>query len=136
MKTKGVLMREAQTAFNAYVRWRDRQLYGKCISCNSHLSFEHFGGKCDAGHYLSRGSSAGHKLRFHLWNTHAQCVKCNRFKNGAVGDYRVGLIWRIGHDKVEHLERGEHDVEYTAEYLRRIKKIFTKKLSRRLKNTK
>lgn len=130
-KSKGQWMREAQAAFNSYVRWRDRN--DPCISCSKHVRGDLYGGNIDAGHYLSRGSSAGHYLRFNLWNTHAQCVACNRYKNGAVGDYRVGLIWKIGHDKVEWLENNNHHVDYSVEYLKRIKSIFTRKLKTKMK---
>lgn len=127
LKTKSQWMKEAQAAFNAYVRARDRKAMRRCISCDRFLNYNKPGGEVDAGHYLSRGSSAGHSLKFHLWNCHAQCVTCNRYKQGAASGYRVGLVWRIGHEKVEWLENHDHEVEYSVEYLKRIKRIFAKK---------
>ena len=127
LKTKGQWMKEAQAAFNAYVRARDRIRDYRCISCEKYLNYEKVGGEVDAGHYLSRGSEAGHFLKFHLWNVHSQCVVCNRFQQGASAGYRVGLIWRIGHEKVEWLENHDHRVDYSLDYLKRIKTIFTKK---------
>ena len=127
LKTKGQWMKEAQAAFNAYVRARDRRRGYRCISCDRHLNYNKSGGAVDAGHYLSRGSAAGHSLKFHLWNVHSQCVTCNRYKQGQSAGYRVGLIWRIGYEKVNWLENHDHEVEYSVEYLKRIKRIFTKK---------
>lgn len=130
-KSRGQWMREAQAAFNAYIRWRDRN--DPCISCGKHVRGDLYGGNIDAGHYLARGSNKGHFLRFHTWNTHAQCVHCNRYKNGAVADFRVGLIWKIGHEKVEWLETQNHHVDYSVEYLKRIKSIFASKLKIKMK---
>lgn len=134
LKTKGEWMREAQTAFNTYIRWRDRNQ--SCISCGHHLSHDTYGGSTDAGHYIARGSSQGHLLRFHAWNCHAQCVKCNRFLGGNYSQYRTALIWKIGHEKVEWLENHDHNVEYTIDYLKRIKEVFTRKLRIKKKFTK
>ena len=36
-------------------------------------------------------------------------------------------MWRIGYEKVEWLENNDHEIEYSVEYLKRIKRIFTKK---------
>jgi len=127
LKTKGQWMKEAQAAFNAYVRARDRHYKRRCISCDKFLNYEKTGGEVDAGHYIARGSMKGHSLRFHLWNCHAQCVACNRHRNGNVSGYRVGLVWRIGHEKVEWLEDHDHQVDYSVDYLKRIKNIFAKK---------
>ena len=49
IKPKGQYMKEAQTAFNAWVRERDAAL--PCISCGRHHQ-----GKYDAGHYRTVGS--------------------------------------------------------------------------------
>lgn len=127
LKTRGEYMKAAQASFNKYVRERDRLAGRRCISCDKYLSYNKNGGETDAGHYLSRGSSAGHSLRFHLWNVHSQCVTCNRFKQGASAGYRVGLVWRIGYEKVEWLENHDHEVDFSIEYLKRIDRIFKKK---------
>jgi len=83
------------------------------------------------GHYRSVGSAP--HLRFHLWNAHKQCVKCNRYLSGNVADYRVGLIWKLGHTKVEWLEKQDASKNYSIDDLKRIKRIFTKKLRMRQK---
>lgn len=127
LKTKGQWTKEAQAAFNAYVRWRDR--HEGCISCGLRTADNTTGGDWDAGHYRSTGSAP--HLRFHLWNCHKQCKKCNRYLSGNVAKYRVGLIWKLGHEKVEWIETQDKSKNYTIDDLKRIKRIFTKKLKLR-----
>jgi len=100
IKTIPKLIKEAQHAFNAFIRFRDRKK--KCISCINDLSSDAIGGGFDCGHYRSRGS-AGH-LRFHPDNAHGQCKHCNRWGSGRAQDVRMGLVDRIGKDAVERLE--------------------------------
>jgi len=125
LKTRSDYMKEAQAAFNAYVRARDKD--DACISCGNYVLDDQIGGGWDAGHYRSTGSAP--HLRFHLHNCHKQCVKCNRFLSGNVAEYRKGLIKKIGMEKVEALEamNAVENIGKKEEYLMRIKKIFTKK---------
>ena len=124
LKTKGEWTKEAQTAFNAYVRWRDR--LEPCISCGNYTCDQSVGGNWDAGHYRSTGSAP--HLRFHLWNCHKQCVKCNRYLSGNVADYRVALVWKLGHERLEYIESLNEPKNYSIEDLKRIKSIFTRRL--------
>lgn len=125
LKTKSDYLKEAQAAFNAYVRARDKD--DACISCGNYVLDDQIGGGWDAGHYRSTGSAP--HLRFHLHNCHKQCVKCNRFLSGNVAEYRKGLIHKIGIEKVEALEsmNAVESIGKKEEYLIRIKKIFAKK---------
>jgi hypothetical protein len=125
LKTASQWRVEAQTAFNAYIRYRDRDQ--PCISCDSSANREN--GYWDAGHYRSRG--AARHLSFHQHNCHKQCHKCNRYLSGNVVEYRHRLIDRIGLDKVIILEYNNDTVKHDITYLRRIKKIFTTKLKRK-----
>lgn len=129
LKTKGQWTKEAQAAFNAYVRWRDR--HDPCISCGNYTADDAIGGNWDCGHYRSIGSAP--HLRFHLWGANKQCVRCNRYLSGNVADYRVGLIKKIGHTKVEYIESENCSKNYSIDDLKRIKRIFTKKLRMRQK---
>ena len=125
LKTKSDYLKEAQAAFNAYVRARDKD--DACISCGNYVLNDQIGGGWDCGHFRSRGSAP--HLAFNLWNAHKQCVKCNRFLSGNVAEYRKGLIKKIGIEKVEALE-SMNAVENTGkkdEYLIRLKRIFNKK---------
>jgi hypothetical protein len=125
LKTRSDYMKEAQAAFNAYVRARDDK--DACISCGNYTLDDMYGGGWDAGHYRSTGSAP--HLRFNLHNCHKQCVKCNRFLSGNVAEYRKGLVRKIGIEKVEALESMNQveSMRINEEYLIRLKKIFTKK---------
>ena len=125
LKTRSDYLKEAQIAFNAYVRARD---YGKpCCSCGATPS-EIFGGSMDCSHYRSRGSSP--HLSFHLHNVASACVKCNRYLGGNVVALRAGLVSRIGEEKILAVEANDRIRKFDIEYLQRVKKIFTKKTLR------
>lgn len=48
-------------------------------------------------------------LRFSEQNCNAQCRRCNRFDEGAIMDYRRGLVKKIGAQQVELLEAQKHE---------------------------
>lgn len=124
LKTASQYRAEAQKAFNAYIRWRDRDL--PCISCDAAGLHEGHGGYWDAGHFISRSVKG---LAFNTHNVHKQCHKCNRFLGSNAAFYREGLIEKIGIDKVEALEDRKHDiVRQDIAFLKRIKSVFTRKL--------
>lgn len=112
------LKKEAQRAFNRWIRQRDAAQ--PCISCGApppDMSGLHAGR--DAGHYRSRGS-ADH-LRYHEDNVHAQCVHCNLWGSGLAVDYRIGLVARIGADRVWALESNNDREKWTRDGLRDIR---------------
>lgn len=116
LKTRGECAKEAQTAFNRYIRVRD---HGKpCISCGAD-------NPAHAGHYRSIGGHA--QLRFNLLNCHAQCVRCNMHLSGNLIEYRKGLIERIGVNNVESLENHNAVRKFDIECFKLVKRIFTKK---------
>lgn len=100
LKGRGDYMREAQQAFNEFIRWRDRLAGHACISSGRPLDWA--GNAVDAGHYRSVGSAP--HLRFDERNCHAQSKQDNRYLSGNAVDYRIGLIARIGLEAVEALE--------------------------------
>jgi hypothetical protein len=113
----------AQTAFNAYIRKRDEGK--KCISCGT------YNGKKNAGHFMSVGSTP--ELRFNEDNVHLQCERCNTHLSGNLLNYRINLIERIGVERVEFLERKDHEpCKLTIEEIQAI----TKKYRNKLKNIK
>ena len=124
IKTIPDLKKEAQVAFNSYVRLRDKS--SPCISCGRPLAQAAVGGGFDAGHYRSTGS-ADH-LRFNEDNCHGQCKNCNRYGAGRAVDYRIGLIHRIGLERVDALEADNTTTKWTVERLRAIKAIYKTKL--------
>ncbi len=124
LKTIHDRIREAQTAFNAYIRLRDA---GKpCICCNLPLGAGDVGGAFDCGHYRSTGSAS--HLRFDERNAHAQRKVCNRWGAGRAVDYRIGLIARIGREAVEALESDNTPHKWTHDELIEIKRVYREKL--------
>lgn len=127
LKTRSDYVKEAQVAFNAYVRERDNGR--QCISCETYLNQTGaLGGSYDCGHYRSVGSAP--HLRFDLHNAHGQCKKCNKYKSGNVAEYRIKLLRKIGGARLEALECDQMPRKYTTPDLQKIKTIFTTKLKR------
>lgn len=124
LKTRSDHMKDAQVAFNAFVRARDA---GKnCICCARPLRAEAVGGGFDCGHYRSVGSAP--HLRFDERNAHGQTKQCNRYGAGRAVDYRIGLIARIGLEAVEALESDQKPRMFRAEELISIKVEYRAKL--------
>ncbi len=117
LKSRGDYLREAQQAFNQYIRLRDQVAGHACISSGKPLDWS--GNQVDAGHYRSVGSAP--HLRFDERNCHAQSKQDNRFLSGNAVDYRIGLIVRIGLAEVEALEADQSVKKYTIEDLKAIK---------------
>lgn len=124
LKTRADYVREAQQAFNEFIRWRDRVAGYACISSGRSLDWS--GNAVDAGHYRSVGSAP--HLRFDERNCHAQTKQENRFLSGNAVDYRVGLIARIGLEVVEALEADQDPRHYTVDDLQRIKAEYRAKV--------
>ena len=118
LKTKGDHAKEAQTAFNRFIRLRDEAQ--PCISCGSYHT-----GQYHAGHYRSVGSTP--ELRFEEDNCHKQCSVCNNHKSGNLINYRINLIKKIGLQRVEWLEGPHEPKHYTIEQLNEIKKHYRAK---------
>lgn len=79
-----------------YIRLRDK---GKpCISCGIEWndSFQ-------AGHYHK--AEKYHEIRFDEDNIHGQCVQCNIHFDGNLEGYNIGIVKRIGIDKVSELNK-------------------------------
>ena len=126
LKTRSDWLKEAQKAFNAFVRVRDQ---GKtCISSGRPLNGSEgriTGSATDAGHYRSIGAAP--HLRFNLWNCNAQSVRDNRELSGNAVEYRIRLIDRIGLERVEALESDNVIRKFDIGYLMRVKRIFSKR---------
>lgn len=119
LKSRSELAREAQAAFNAWVRLRDADK--PCISCGRHHE-----GQYHAGHYLSVGARP--ELRYEPINVWKQCAPCNTHLSGNAVLFRQALVREIGLDRVEWLE-GPHPVrKYTADELRAIRDEYRQKL--------
>ena len=124
IKPRSKLLREAQVAFNKYIRARDQLAGHRCISSGRELDWS--GNAVDAGHYRSTGSAP--HLRFNEMNCHAQSKQDNRFLAGNAVDYRIGLIARIGLQAVEALEADQEPRKYSIDDLKAIKAHYVAKL--------
>lgn len=124
IKTRSDYIKEAQAAFNAYVRERDKDK--PCICCGLPLSAGDVGGAYDCGHYRSVGSAP--HLRFHEHNAHAQRKQCNRWGAGRAVDYRLGLIARLGLEVVEALEADQEPRKWSIQNLIEIRDTYRAKL--------
>lgn len=119
VKTKAEHTREAQAAFNQWIRLRDELL--PCVSCGRHHE-----GQYHAGHFRTTASAP--ELRFEPLNVHKQCAPCNNHLSGNIVNYRAELIGRIGPDKLEWLEGPHEPKRYTIEDLKAIKAEYREKI--------
>jgi hypothetical protein len=118
LKSRREVLNDTQRVFNKFIRLRDDAL--PCISCGEHRN------TYDAGHY--RSTAAAPQLRFNEDNVHKQCVHCNQHKSGNAIEYRIGLVKRIGTERVEALECNNQTVKWTAEEARAIKAQYQQKI--------
>lgn len=112
LKSRADHLREAQAAFNEWVRLRDADR--PCISCGRHHE-----GQYHAGHYRSVGANP--ELRFEPLNVWKQCAPCNTHLSGNLVNYRISLLQGIGAEKVEWLEGPHEPRKYTVEEIKTIK---------------
>lgn len=129
-KRRPAYVAEAQEAFNAYIRERDRDQ--PCICCGSFKASGEsslHGGGWDAGHYISRGHAS--HLRFDERNVHKQRKGCNKPGGTTRAKYRAGLVERYDEQYVAELEALEYmppSRDLTIEELVRIKETYRAKL--------
>ena len=120
LKTRTTLLKESQSAFNEYIRLRDR---GQgCISCLTKKENIQY----HAGHFKSIGSHP--ELRFNEDNCHLQCSRCNNILSGNLLEYRENLIKKIGLDRVEKLYEKHELIKYSREEIIEIKNHYKNKI--------
>ena len=122
VKPIGYWMKRAQNVVNRYVRVRDANL--PCISCGRPPEW---GGQWHASHFRSVGAASN--LRFNLKNIHKSCSICNSHLSGNIMHYRPALIEKIGYSEVERLESDNSIKKYSVEYLKKIERVFKKKIA-------
>jgi len=115
---KKLRMKEAQKAFNAFIRKRDEK--EPCISCGRHHQ-----GQYHAGHYKT--TAARPDIRFNEDNCHKQCSVCNNHLSGNIGEYTPSLINKIGKARYDALIP-TNTVKYTCEQLKEIELKYKAKL--------
>ena len=116
LKSKAQHAKEAQSAFNAFIRERDADQ--PCISCGRWHN-----GQYHAGHYLSVGARP--ELRFTESNVHKQCAPCNTHLSGNAVLFRRGLVAKLGLEIVEWLEGPHEPRRDTVDSLKAIKAHYT-----------
>lgn len=77
--------------FSQYIRKRDVEKYGTCISCGKPITVD----TCDAGHFMP-AKDCGRDLLFHMQNVNAECSHCNAFDPTHLLGYAEGLDRRYG----------------------------------------
>jgi hypothetical protein len=132
LKTRTDWIKEAQAAFNKFIRLRDAEQ--PCICCGKPLTlvapldddgneleggWHASGGDYDCGHWRSVGSAP--HLRFDERNAHAQRKQCNRWGAGRAVDYRRGLAERLGIEVVEALEADQTPRKWTVDELKALR---------------
>lgn len=100
VKPISYFIKQAQQAFNEFIRYRDRHL--PCISCGRHHE-----GQYHAGHFRTTGANP--ELRFDEDNCHRQCAPCNNHLSGNLIAYRPALIAKIGQARFDAL-MGPHEL--------------------------
>ena len=86
---KALRTREAQKAFNAFIRYRDNDL--PCVSCDEPSDWD---GQWHCGHFKTVGARPD--LRVEPANAAKQCSQCNNFLSGNIIEARKELIKRFG----------------------------------------
>ena len=100
VKKLSYFIKQAQQAFNEFIRYRDRHL--PCISCGRDHE-----GQYHAGHFRTIGANP--ELRFNEDNVHKQCAPCNNHLSGNLIAYRPALIAKIGQARFDSL-MGPHEM--------------------------
>lgn len=85
--------------FSKYIRLRDcnGSEYGRCFTCGRYFHWKNL----HAGHYQSSGYKS---TKFDEKNVHAQCVKCNTYREGEKNLYSLELDRRYGKGTARSLE--------------------------------
>lgn len=119
IKSRSDHLREAQAAFNEFIRLRDA--HEPCISCGRHHD-----GQYHAGHYRTVGANP--ELRFDEDNVHKQCAPCNNHKSGDIVNYRINLVAKIGAERVARLEGPHEPQKLSKEEIKAIKAHYRAKV--------
>jgi hypothetical protein len=122
LKTLGEYEAEAREWFQRFIRLRDKDL--ACISCEREAD------SYDGGHYFKAELYSG--LIFHEDNCHKQCKRpCNMDLHGNESNYRIGLVKKIGEERVKWLEENKdmlRTYKYSKAELIQIKEIYKGKV--------
>jgi len=122
LKTLGEYEEEARRVFQKWIRMRD--IADPCISCGRYAD------RYDGGHYFKAELFSG--LIFHEDNCNKQCSRpCNKDLHGNEANYRIGLVKKIGEERVKWLEENKDRLRtysYSKDELIEIKRKYQQKL--------
>lgn len=117
------LIADAQVAFNAFIRERDKDK--GCFVCGRPFT-DKPGQVQHAGHVRSRGA-AGH-LRFNEDNCMGECEGCNGPHGAKPHQIKAGAIARIGQERFDALENDNTPHKWQRDELIAIKATYKAKL--------
>ena len=114
--------------FARYIRERDLEKWGRCISCDKPLSYE----DSQAGHFMPAGN-CGRDLLFDELNVNAECGGCNAYDEAHLLGYADNLDKRYGQGTAMSLRKRREEYkngpplkEFKGhEYAQMIKKLPT-----------
>lgn len=103
---KSRLLKEAQIAFNAYIRRKYKGF--TCASCG-----KEYESSFQAGHFFPVGRCSA--TRFDERNVFLQCEECNMMKSGNLEEYKKFLLDEIGPEEFGRLEEKSRQVKTWSE---------------------
>ena len=113
-------LKQAQFAFNAFIRERDKDL--GCVSCDKDKNWH---GQWHCGHFKTVGARA--ELRFTETNAAKQCSQCNNYLSGNIIEYEKELIKRVGANTVRSLDIRTSKI-FECDELKEIELLYKNKL--------
>jgi len=118
--------------FSEYIRRRDFERYGRCISCGKRISDWR---ELDAGHFIHAGGG-GFALLFDERNVNGECKYDNAFNGAHLLLYRRGLDARYGAGTADALEERYRDAHFrgktTKEWTKREYEVKIEELKAKL----
>ena len=99
------LKRKLDDLWSKYIRLSEAHSDGRCscVSCGASANWKDM----DCGHFISRNHNGGRFLRE---NCHAQCKKCNRFREGNKAGYAVFLTKQYGPEIIDRLNQLQYQI--------------------------
>ena len=98
------LKKKADCTFSRYIRLKNSVAgYCTCVTCGKKLPIKGI----QNGHYIPRNILI---TRFSEDNCHPQCVGCNVFKSGNLGEYAHYILKTYGEEKLDELHQLKHQI--------------------------
>ncbi len=120
------LKRTADELWSKYIRLSEADSTGYCRCCSCGQA--HPWKEVDCGHFISRNHNLG---RYKRENCHAQCRKCNRFREGNKAGYAVFLQNQYGEQILDQLNQLQYLVKkFTTDELEELIRVIKVDISR------